>query len=147
MKAHAGMLFVSLTLAGCATTPADHSKARPVPADRLVGFQSLVDGPSGTLVLTRDKGYLGSGCYAGFFVNEELAARIDNSETATFTVPTGELVLRVGGDPSGRGLCALSKEHWTQRETTFRSGEKKFFRLSIDMNGKLDIQRADPVIP
>jgi len=99
------------------------------------------------LVLTRDKGYLGSGCYAGFFVNEELAARIDNSETAGFTVPVGELVLRVGGDPSGRGLCALSKEHWTQRETTFRNGEKKFFRLSIDMNGNLDIQRADPVLP
>ncbi|HHA2385050.1 hypothetical protein ACSLC0_00135 [Stenotrophomonas muris] len=147
MKAHAGMLSALLALGGCATTPADHSTARQVPADRLVGFQSTIDGPSGTLVLTRDKGYLGSGCYAGFFVNEELAARIDNSETATFTVPAGELVLRVGGDPMGRGLCALNKEHWTQRETTFREGEQKFFRLSIDMNGKLDIQRAGTVTP
>lgn len=112
-----------------------------------MGFQSAVAGPSGTLVLTRDKGALGSGCYYGFYVNEKLAARMDNSETASFVVPTGELVLRVGGDPSGRGLCGLSKQQWTQRETTFRDGERKFFRLSIDLNGKADIQRADPVLP
>lgn len=147
MKVHAGMLFLSITLAGCATTPADHSKARQVPADRLMGFQSAVEAPNGTLVLTRDKGALGSGCYYGFYINEKLAARIDNSETASFVVPTGELVLRVGGDPAGRGLCGLSKQQWTQRETTFRDGERKFFRLSIDLNGKADIQRADPVLP
>ncbi|QLQ28070.1 MAG: hypothetical protein HZT39_07210 [Pseudoxanthomonas sp.] len=95
-------------------------------------------------MLTRDRGFLGSGCYYGFFINNELAARIDNSETATFVVPVGELVLRVGRDPSGRALCGMDKEEWTQRETIFREGEKKYFRLSIDPNGKTDIQRADP---
>jgi len=115
-----------------------------VPTERLAGFQKPIDGPSGTLVLTRDRGFLGSGCYYGFFINNELAARIDNSETATFVVPVGELVLRAGRDPSGRALCGMDKEEWTQRETIFRDGEKKYFRLSIDPNGKTDIQRADP---
>ena len=81
---------------------------------------------------------------AGILDLDELAARIDNSETATFVVPVGELVLRVGRDPSGRALCGMDKEEWTQRETIFRDGEKKYFRLSIDPNGKTDIQRADP---
>lgn len=147
MKVHAMLLVVATALTGCATTPADPSQAAPVPPDRVVAFQSTIDGPSGTLVLTRDKGFIGSGCYYGFFINDTLAARIDNSETATFFVPTGELVLRAGRDPSGRALCGLGQQEWTQRETTFRDGERKYFRLSIDVNGKTDIQRADPVAP
>lgn len=125
----------------------EHARAVPVPADRLVGFQKPIEGPSGVLVLTRDKGFLGSGCYYGFFIDNTLAARIDNSETATFIVPTGELLLRAGRDPEGKALCGMGKEEWTQRETIMREGEKKYFRLSIDLNGKTDIQRADPASP
>jgi hypothetical protein len=125
----------------------DYTKATPVPSDRLVGFQKPIEGPSGILVLTRDKGMLGSGCYYGFFIDNTLAARIDNSETAAFTVPTGELVLRAGRDPDGRALCGVGQQEWTQRETIMRDGEKKYFRLSIDLNGKTDIQRADPTYP
>ena len=147
MRVHAGLLATAIVLAGCATTPADHSRAAPVPSDRLVAFQSPIDGPSGVLVLTRDKGFLGAGCYYGFFINDTLAARIDNSETAAFIVPTGELVLRAGRDPGGRALCGLGQQEWTQRETIFRDGERKYFRMSIDANGKTDIQRADPVAP
>lgn len=144
LKIQFAVLLSVLTLSACATKPMDHARASPVPTERLAGFQKPIDGPSGTLVLTRDRGFLGSGCYYGFFINNELAARIDNSETATFVVPVGELVLRVGRDPSGRALCGMDKEEWTQRETIFRDGEKKYFRLSIDPNGKTDIQRADP---
>jgi hypothetical protein len=140
-------LASALMLSACATTPMDHARAVPVPADRLVGFQKPIEGPSGILVLTRDKGFLGSGCYYGFFIDNTLAARIDNSETATFIVPTGELLLRAGRDPEGKALCGMGKEEWTQRETIMREGEKKYFRLSIDLNGKTDIQRADPASP
>jgi hypothetical protein len=37
----------------------------------------------------------------------------------------------------------LGSSHWTQRETLFKPGERKSFRLSIDQNGKLDIHRSD----
>lgn len=147
MKLILGLLAIAIGLTGCATTPADHSRASPVPQDRLTAFQSPLSGESGTLILTRDKGFLGSGCYYGFYINDTLAARIDNSETATFIVPTGEIVLRAGRDPGGRALCGLGKQEWTQRETIIRDKEHKFFRMSIDANGKTDIQRADPVSP
>jgi hypothetical protein len=125
----------------------DYAKAKPVPSDRLMGFQMPIEGPSGILILTRDKGMLGSGCYYGFFIDNTLAARVDNSETATFIVPTGELVLRAGRDPDGRALCGVGQQEWTQRETIMQDGDKKHFRLSIDLNGKTDIQRADPAYP
>lgn len=125
----------------------DHSRAAAVPEDRLMAFQEPIDGPSGTLVLTRDKGLLGSGCYYGFFINDMLAARIDSSETATFTVPAGELLLRSGRDPDGRGLCALGQGEWTQREATVHEGERTYFRMSLDTNGKTDIHRVNAVVP
>lgn len=130
-------------LTGCASTPIPVSSAAPTPSERLLAFQVPIQGPSGTLVITRDKGLVGSACYFGFFINEVLAARLSPSETARFQVAPGELVLRSGRDPQGRGLCSPQDE-WTQRETTLRENEIKHFRLSIDVMGKTDIQRAEP---
>jgi hypothetical protein len=58
-------------------------------------------------------------------------------------VNAGDVLLRVGRDPQGKGLCAFGKGEWTQRETVLRPDETKYFRLSIDANGKTDIQRGD----
>jgi len=43
----------------------------------------------------------------------------------------------------GKGLCGLGLDEWTQRETVVSQGETKYFRLSIDANGKTDIQRSE----
>jgi hypothetical protein len=55
----------------------------------------------------------------------------------------GEILLRAGRDPLGKGLCGLGQDEWTQRETVVHQGETKYFRLSIDQNGKTDIQRSE----
>lgn len=145
MKVSYLILLPLLTLAGCATTPVSPSSALPAPAERLLAFQEAAPSPSGTLVVTRDKGFGGGGCYYSFYINDVLAARLATSETAKFNVAAGELVLRSGRDPQGRALCGTLQDEWTQRETILRDGETKYFRLSIDANGKTDIQRADPV--
>lgn len=139
------LLVLSLGLFGCATTPMPHGQATQATSDRVLAFQEKRADASGTLIVTRDKGFVGSGCYYGFFINEILAARLDVAETAKFYVTPGELVLRSGRDPQGRALCGVGQQSWTQRETILRDGETKYFRLSIDSNGKTDIQRADPV--
>jgi hypothetical protein len=72
-----------------------------------------------------------------------LAARFDVGETAHFYVDPGEILLRVGRDPLGKGLCATGQDRWTQRETVIKSGETKYFRISTDANGKKDIERAE----
>jgi hypothetical protein len=74
-------------------------------------------------------------------INRTLAARLDVREVAY--IDPGEVLLRVAGDPQGQGLCGLGTDHWTQRETLFKPAETKHFRLTIDVNGQLDIQRSD----
>lgn len=137
-------LFISLALTGCATTPVPATSAKQAPAERVLAFQTKLEGPSGKLIVTRDEGFLGGGCFYALSINGIVAARLDVGETSAFFVSPGEVLLRAGRDPQGKALCALGQDEWTQRETLVRDKETKYFRLSIDMNGKTDIQRADP---
>ena len=134
--------LAALLLAGCATTPTAPSRATPVPRDRLLAFQDTTQERNATLVVTRDSGILGSGCFLSFLIDGVHAARFDVGETAQFRVAPGELLLRNGYDLIGRGLCAFGSDYWTQRETILRPGETKRFRLSLDPSGKADIQRS-----
>lgn len=143
MNHAASASIVLLCLAACATTPVPLLKAKPAPTERLLAFQGKSAGPSGTLVVTRDAGFLGGGCYYALSLNGTLAARLDVGEQASFFIAPGEVLLRAGRDPMGKALCGLGKDEWTQRETVIHAGETKFFRLSIDANGKTDLQRAE----
>lgn len=141
------ILFVVICLyllfVGCATTPISPTSANQVPTERVLAFQQKTQNTTATLVVTRDEGFLGGGCYYAVLINGTLAARLDVGETCRFFLTPGEILLRSGRDPQGKGLCALGQDQWTQRETILRQNEIKFFRLSIDVNGKTDIQRAD----
>lgn len=143
-RAHSVMkvLFLSIALAltGCATTPVPATSAKQAPADRVLAFQTKPEGPSGKLIVTRDEGFLGGGCFyalsIALSINGTVAARLDVGETSAFFVSPGEVLLLAGRDPQGKALCALGQDEWTQRETLVRDKETKYFRLSIDMNGK-----------
>jgi hypothetical protein len=138
------LLVVLLSIvSGCATTPVRHSDAIKAPQDRVLSYQTINDKATSTIVITRDEGFLGGGCYYAVFINTILAARLNPAETVNFYVEPGEIMLKVGRDPQGKGLCAVGQDEWTQRETIMRPHETKYFRLTIDVNGKTDIQRAD----
>ena len=135
--------FLAACLGACATTPVSSSAARQAPSARLLAFQERFSNTTATLIVTRDEGFLGGGCYYSLAINGTLAARLDVGETSRFYVEPGEIVLRVGRDPEGKGLCGVGQDEWTLRETLLRAGEFKYFRLSIDGNGKTDTQRSD----
>ena len=136
-------LLLVFLLGGCATTPVPISAAKQAAADRVLAFQTVTDNKTGTLTVIRDEGFIGSACYYAVHINGVLAARLDVAEFARFYVEPGEILLRAGRDPQGGGLCGVALDNWTQRETFLKPGEQKAFRLSIDSNGKLDIQRSD----
>lgn len=136
-------LFLFITLVGCATTPIRSSDAVKAPKERLLAFQEKTQKTESVIVITRDEGILGSGCYYAININNLLAARLDVGETAKFYVEPGEILFKVGRDPFGRALCGLGQDEWTQRETVIRQGEIKYFRLLLDANGKSDIQRSE----
>lgn len=136
-------VVITCALLGCATTPVTVANSRLVEPDRVLGFNIQTEVRSAHIVVIRDDGFIGSGCYYAIHINGELAARLAPTERVDFYVAPGEILFRVGRDPLGRGLCAVGKDNWTQRETTVKAGETKFYRMTLDANGKCDIFRSD----
>ena len=137
------LLAASVLFVGCATTPIAPTVAKPAPNERILAFQQKNPSTTATLIVTRDEGFIVGGCYCSLFINGTLAARLDVGETSRFFLDPGDILLRVGRDPQGKGLCSAGQDYWTQRETILRPGEIKYFRLLIDANGATDIQRSE----
>jgi len=143
MKSAWFLLVVILLMSSCATTPVSLSVAKKVPSERVFAFQDASNENTAELTVIRDKGLLGSACYLSVYVNTILSARIDVAEAVTFYLKPGEILLRAGKDPEGKGLCGADQGYWIQRETTLKAGQIKSFRLSLNQGGTLDIVRAD----
>lgn len=138
------LLVSSVIFVGCATTPIAPTVAKPAHNERILAFQQKTPSTTATMIVTRDEGFIGSACYYSLAINGTLAARLGPGETSRFFLDPGEILLRVGRDPQGKGLCGAGQDQWTQRETILRPGEIKYFRLMIDVNGAADIQRSEP---
>jgi len=136
-------LFVTalalFALAGCATSPVPEEKAKPVPVDRALLLQSKPTGPYGTILVTRDTGFLGGGCFLAVHVDGQLAARIDTGEVVRFYVPVGDHLIGMGIDKSGGGLCS-----WTdmvkEQSVSLTNSQTKRFRIGGDSQAGLDIR-------
>jgi len=133
---------VSLALAACATTPIPLSEALPVPQSRLFAFQTPPAGDAAVLLVARDQGFIGSGCYYALYINDKLAARFNNGEKATFYVAPGQVLLRYGRDPKGRALCSTGEDQWSTHETVMKPKQTKQFRLTLDANARPIVQRS-----
>lgn len=132
-------------LAGCMTTittPTPQNAARPVPPERVL----LRTQGDARIVIVRDSGYVGSACYLALYVNGSLAARIDPGESVSFSIAPGEVLLSVGYDPQGQGLCQLNvvqrPVHRTV-ESVVQAGQQKVFRIFTQLNVGPMITRQD----
>lgn len=136
-----------LLLVGCASTPVNTSTAKKIPDERHLAFKPTPKSPN--LVIFRDEGFAGSGCYLGFYIDGKLAARIDTGEYAEFYVESGKRILERNFDPQGRGLCGMGGGgQAAQQGTIIRDGEIKKLRLIYDYKFFLifrpDIQELSP---
>lgn len=127
MRILIGALAVAL-LAGCATSPVPSSEADPVPSSRLFAYQAPTQGDS-TLIVTRDKGFVGGGCNTSVSIDGRRAAEIGAGESAKFRVTPGEHI--VSASSCGSGL--------KERETSIKAGGTKKFRISIDSAMSMDL--------
>lgn len=128
-------LLIVTFLAGCSTTPTLLSEAKYTPKERILGFDNRVDNYA-NLVLIRDKGFVGSGCYINVFINGNEAAKLETKEYVSLYAPSGNIL--VGASIQGKGLCSFNAPR-REREFTLNNGEKKVLRLFIDQNGNTDI--------
>ncbi|MCE0464911.1 DUF2846 domain-containing protein [Pseudomonas uvaldensis] len=122
------LVIAGSLLAGCATSPVPSSEADPVPSSRLFALQAPAQGDS-TLIVTRDKGFVGGGCNTTLSIDGRKAAEIGAGETAKFRVAPGEHI--VSASACGSGL--------KERETNIKAGSTKKFRISIDSAMSMDL--------
>ncbi|WP_271410507.1 3-isopropylmalate dehydratase [Pseudomonas sp. Q1-7] len=117
-------------LAGCSSYRATPEHITQVPADRLLAFQTPVEG-GGRIVVNRDMGGLGSGCYIAVHVDRQLAARIGIGEEASFEVPPGDRIVGIGIDEQDDTLCSKGR---LRREKAARvePGQSEHFRIVSD---------------
>lgn len=126
-------MLAVLGCSGCTmfvhTLPVPYQAGKAVPADRVLAYQEQASGYA-HMVVTRDKGVMGSGCYIGVVIAGKLAGRFGPSETASFYVPANTTDMATVPDPKGRGLCKLGwnpvPEHYV-----LKTDGLNLFRISL----------------
>lgn len=129
MKA-AAALFCAFVAAGCSTQPIATSQTSPVPADRVLSTAySKPTKDSGTLVVKRDAGLIGSGCNWTVSINGGDIAVLASEESVAAYLPPGEAIIGVRPRAS---LCAGAL---IETEVMIHPGRVKALRLSVDWTG------------
>lgn len=125
-------------LAGCATSPVPLAKAVQAPSERVTGYQKPLAG-GGTLIVVRDRGFTGGGCFATVFLNGEPVARLDTKEKASFYVPAGHWTLGAGIE--GNGLCSFGNER-LEDAVVVEPGQTKRYRIYTSSEGEVGIKSS-----
>ena len=85
------LFLMLLSLAACATTPLTINQAAAVPETRILAPQLLAQAPNtGSLVVKRDSGFMGSACTIRVFVDAVPVADLKSAERVELFVALGE---------------------------------------------------------
>lgn len=131
-----------ILLAGCSSYRAEPEHITQVPADRLLAFQEPVEG-GGQIVVNRDMGGLGSGCYIAVHVDRQLAARIGIGEVASFQVPPGDRIVGIGIDETDDTLCSKGQLR-REKAAHVEPGQSETFRIVSDNREGFALLADDP---
>lgn len=127
---------IALSLSGCATEAVLPSQAKQAPQERLLKFQNQIEGEQAKLIVVRDKGYLGSGCFVGVYLNQEKAAILDPGEKAEFYLKPGEWNIALMGE----GKLCIADKIPAGRDFMLTANTEKAVRLFADPSGNTDIK-------
>jgi hypothetical protein len=129
-------------LAGCSSFRGNPEDIKPVPEDRLLAFQEAQENVA-QIVVNRDFGMMGGGCYVAIEVDRKVAARIGVGEVATFQVPPGTRVVGITPDRMDDTLCGMGR---LLREVAVpvKTGETQYLRIVSQNKGGFDIRPDTP---
>ncbi|MBS0584028.1 MAG: hypothetical protein JSS42_13095 [Proteobacteria bacterium] len=116
---------IAITIVACTTTPTKSSESKPVPPE----YVYLSGEGESTIIVTRDSGFLGSGCQYGLVIDGKAAADFKTGETATFRIASGDHILGIGASKDPALLCRIRPT--INRETALKPGQVKRFRITI----------------
>lgn len=135
-------LLPLLALAGCSSFQAAPDHVKTVPADRWLAYQQPLEG-GGQILVERDLGLLGGGCYVALLVDRQVAARIGMGESVRLQVPAGRRVVGIGVDKQDDTLCGMGR---LRREVavSVAPGASPRLRIVSEAKSGFDIRPATP---
>jgi len=128
-------VFLALSLTACATQPVSIYQASAAPSSRILAPQWLSQAPyTGSLIIKRDSGFMGSACTVRVFVDAVPAADLKPSEKVELFVPLGEHV--IGAAPTstfcGGGASEAAVVIYPERQ--------KIMRIAAGQSGDIHLQ-------
>jgi hypothetical protein len=133
--------LVLLAISGCSSYRASSEQVAQVPADRLLAYQQpLATGAK--VVVNRDLGMLGGGCYVAVLIDHQVAARIATGEVATFEVPAGARVVGIGVDTQDDTLCGHGRLNQSMT-VQLENGQRQYLRIVSESTHGFSLQ-LDP---
>lgn len=132
------LALAAIGLSGCVTQAVPNTKAKDVPAERV-----LIQGAGDSdFIITRDNGWLvGGGCFTTLTLDGKHVARIGTGETISYKIKPGRHILGIADDPKGGGLCGVGDgQPYRETSTVISENETQKFRISGDTNSGLDIR-------
>jgi hypothetical protein len=128
-------IFLALSLTACATQPVSINQASPVPSSRILARQLLSQAQyTGSLIIKRDTGFMGSACTIRVFVDAMPVADLAPSEKVELFVPFGEYV--VSATPTDSFCGGGSSE----AAVVIRPESQKILRIASGQSGDIHLQ-------
>ena len=128
-------VFIALSLTACATSPVAIDQASRVPSSRVLAPQFLAQAQyTGSLVIKRDGGFMGSACAIRVFLGAVPVADLAPSEKVELFVPLGEHVVAAISSSSfcGGGVSEAAVVITPERQ--------RILRIASGQSGDIKIQ-------
>lgn len=127
-------VFLFLSLTACATSPVSINQASAVPSARILAPQWLSQAQyTGSLVIKRDSGFMGSACTIRVFIDAVPVVDLAPSEKVELFVPLGEHV--VGA--TSNGICGGGA---SEAAVVISPERQKILRIASGQSGDIYLQ-------
>jgi hypothetical protein len=127
-------VFLALSVMACATQPVTIYQAYTVPSSRILAPQWVSQAPyTGSLVIKRDSGFMGSACTIRVFVDAVPVADLAPAEKVELFVSLGEHV--VGA--TSNGICGGGA---SEAAVVISPERQKILRIASGQSGDIYLQ-------
>jgi hypothetical protein len=128
-------LFLAVSLTACATQPVSIYQASVVPSSRILARQLLSQAQyTGSLIIKRDSGFMGSACTIRVFIDTVPVADLKPSEKIEIFLPVGEHV--VSATPTGN-FCGGGT---SEAAVVIRPESQRILRIASGQSGDIHLQ-------
>ena len=126
---------LALWFMGCATSPIAINQASAVPTGRILAPHLLAEAQyTGSLVIKRDSGFMGSACNIRVFVGAVPVADLAPSEKVEIFVPLGEHVV------AATSISSFCGGGVSEAAVVIRPERQKILRIASGQSGDIHLQ-------